>query len=128
MSTDDYELHIGDLAALAGVSPRNLRYYEQQGLLTPRRLSNGYRVYSPRDAETVRRIRFLLRAGIPTRVMSRVLACVDGEAPRLTVRCADAARVIEEHRRFLDADIAALSRSRGLLDRLLPADSEQLAG
>ena len=128
MSPEDYELHIGDLAALAGVSPRTLRYYEKQGLLAPRRLANGYRAYCWRDVETVRRIRFLLGAGIPTRVMERVLACVAGELPRLVVGCADAARIIEEQRRFLDADIAALSRSRDLLDQLLPTDFRQLAG
>lgn len=27
-------LSIGDLASLTGVSPRSLRYYEEQGLLT----------------------------------------------------------------------------------------------
>ena len=34
-----------ELADLAGVSSRTLRYYDQIGLLVPARAQNGYRVY-----------------------------------------------------------------------------------
>ena len=34
------------------VHERLLRYYEQQGLLTPERLPSGYRVYGGSDVET----------------------------------------------------------------------------
>ena len=37
---------IGEIAALYSVSPDSLRYYEEIGLLTPRRDANGYRMYS----------------------------------------------------------------------------------
>ena len=36
---------IGELSARSGVSPRSLRYYEQQGLLASTRGDNGYRHY-----------------------------------------------------------------------------------
>ena len=39
------------LADLAGVSARTLRYYDQIGLLVPQRTSNGYRTYSAADDE-----------------------------------------------------------------------------
>ena len=35
-----------EIAALYSVSPDSLRYYEEIGLLTPRRDANGYRMYS----------------------------------------------------------------------------------
>lgn len=38
-------MRIGELAERIGVSPRSLRYYEQQGLLSPSRAANGYREY-----------------------------------------------------------------------------------
>lgn len=40
-------MKIGELAACTGVSIRSLRYYDQQGLLSPVRGENGYREYSP---------------------------------------------------------------------------------
>ena len=53
-------LAIGKAAALAGVSTRTLRYYEQLGLLTPSaRTSGGARRYSPGDVTRLLRIREL---------------------------------------------------------------------
>src|SRR5437868_1330882 len=55
-----------EMVQRTGVHERLLRYYEQQGLLTPERLPSGYRVYRDADLETVRRIRYLLAAGLTT--------------------------------------------------------------
>lgn len=48
---------IGDLAGEVGVSPRAIRFYEDQGLLAPRRIG-GNRVYSGRDRA---RLQLILR-------------------------------------------------------------------
>jgi DNA-binding transcriptional MerR regulator len=56
-------MRIGDLARATGVKPRLLRYYEEQGLLTPLRQPNGYRQYARSDIAAVRHIRVLLAAG-----------------------------------------------------------------
>lgn len=51
------ELTIGDLAALAGVSRRTLRYYEERGLLLPTgRTPGGERRYGPEDFSQLQRI------------------------------------------------------------------------
>lgn len=42
-------MKIGELGRRAGVSTRTLRYYEEQGLLEPTRLPNGYRSYDEKD-------------------------------------------------------------------------------
>lgn len=47
-------MRIGELAELAGVSTRSLRYYEAQGLLRARRAANGYREYGDGDLRMVR--------------------------------------------------------------------------
>lgn len=51
---------IGKVAALAGVSPDTLRYYEKEHLITPASKTDaGYRLY---DDDAVRRIRFIKTA------------------------------------------------------------------
>ncbi len=71
---------IGKLAELTGTSERLLRYYERAGLLRPERLPNGYREYTRSDTAAVLRIRALLAAGLPTRVIRQVLPCTTDEA------------------------------------------------
>ncbi|WP_327587364.1 MerR family transcriptional regulator [Nonomuraea sp. NBC_00507] len=56
-------MRIGELAERTGVSTRSLRYYEQHGLLSARRGSNGYRQYSEDDVRLVTEIRALLAVG-----------------------------------------------------------------
>lgn len=55
-----------------------LRYYEDQGLITPRRLDNGYRVYDEYLVDRIRKIRGLIGSGIPTRIIGYMLPCLDG--------------------------------------------------
>ena len=57
-------LRIGELARLAGVTPRAVRFYETQGLLpAPHRSEAGYRLYSPHDLVRVIRVRRLRELG-----------------------------------------------------------------
>jgi DNA-binding transcriptional MerR regulator len=44
--TGGVSLKIGELSKETGASIRSIRYYEQQGLMAPARLQNGYREYS----------------------------------------------------------------------------------
>lgn len=57
-------MRIGDAAAAAGLTPRALRYYEEEGLLRARRLSSGHREYGPEDVHRLRAVRRLLEAGL----------------------------------------------------------------
>jgi DNA-binding transcriptional MerR regulator len=54
---------IGELAEKAGTSARTLRYYEEQGLVRPRRDANGYRQYDDAELRVVNEIRARLAAG-----------------------------------------------------------------
>ncbi|MFD5325835.1 MerR family transcriptional regulator [Streptomyces sp. NPDC127092] len=71
-------MKIGELSRETGVSVRLLRYYEEQGLLGSERTPGGQRVYGADAPAVVRRIRALLGAGLPTRVIAEVLDCVCG--------------------------------------------------
>ena len=69
-------MRIGELAQRTGVAPRMLRYYEEQGLVSPRRLDNGYREYDDYLVDRVQKIRGLIDSGIPTRIVSDILPCL----------------------------------------------------
>ncbi|WP_089155507.1 MerR family transcriptional regulator [Micromonospora sp. NBS 11-29] len=72
-------MRIGELSERTGASVRSLRYYEQQGLLTSERRTNGYRDYPPAAVATVDAIRSLLRVGLTTALLKDVLPCTVGE-------------------------------------------------
>ena len=50
---------IKELEALVGLPRASIRFYEQEGFLSPRRLKNNYRDYSPEDARTLSKIKLL---------------------------------------------------------------------
>src|SRR5215218_1120881 len=70
-------MRIGELAERTGVSRRLLRYYEEQGLITPSRALNGYREYEESHVDIVLQIKGLLDAGLPTRIIQQLLPCLD---------------------------------------------------
>ncbi|MFF9864160.1 MerR family transcriptional regulator [Streptomyces sp. NPDC013953] len=100
-------MRIGEIAALVGVSTRAVRHYHHLGLLPePRRLGNGYRDYSLRDAVLLARIRRLTELGLGLDEVRDVLADDAGR---------EFADVLEE----LDADLARQEEEiRGRRERL----------
>ena len=52
-------MNIGEIAAALGMPAKTIRYYEDIGLVRPRRSANGYRVYDEGD---LHRLGFLGRA------------------------------------------------------------------
>ena len=111
-------MKIGELARETGVSVRLLRYYEEQGLLTTHRPGGGHRRYAPDAPEAVHRIRTLLAAGLPTRVIREILPCVQGTGtdfdPCVTTHLRT--RLTE-----LDTHITDLQQARSSLAALLAA-------
>ncbi|PRX49219.1 DNA-binding transcriptional MerR regulator [Prauserella shujinwangii] len=110
---------IGELARRTGVSPRLLRYYEQQGLLDSARGPNGYRHFGDDAVTTVRQIRALLAAGLSTDVIRTVLPCARGTAPELEY-CPELVRTLSDELADLDSRIDTLRRSRESLAAFLP--------
>lgn len=62
--SDGLSMRIGELAASIGASPRALRHYEQQGLLTSSRGHNGYRSYDSGAVIRAGNIKSLLDVGL----------------------------------------------------------------
>jgi DNA-binding transcriptional MerR regulator len=107
-----------------------LRYYEEQGLLKPRRTEGGFRVYTEEDVATVRRIRCLLAAALPIEVIAMVLACAGEkkiEIPQKTRLCRPLMEVLEGELTTLNSKIDELLTSREALLGVLVDVREVLA-
>ncbi len=72
-------MRIGELSKHTGVSIRMLRYYEEQGLLEPKRNASGYRDFAQEDVRTIERIQMLSLAGMNLTTIHQFLPCVRGE-------------------------------------------------
>ncbi|WP_405164512.1 MerR family transcriptional regulator [Nocardia sp. NBC_01499] len=118
-------MRIGELSKRTGVSPRSLRYYEEQGLLTSSRSDAGQRHYSDTAVERVSLIQQLFDAGLSSRVITTVLPCVDTPGDSGEVELAFATMTRERDR--IDADIAHLIETRDALDVLIRANSRHRA-
>ncbi|TDB97463.1 MerR family transcriptional regulator [Actinomadura sp. 7K534] len=112
---------IGELSRRTGVSPRLLRYYEEQGLLEPGRGPNGYRHYDEAAVLTVRKIRVLLDAGLTSEVIRAVLPCTRDDRPEFDW-CADIRDLLSRELAALDTRIADLQHNRGTLAAFLTPD------
>ena len=59
-------MKINEVEALAGITKKNIRFYEEQGLLSPKRdAGNGYREYGEAELAALRRIKLLRKLGVP---------------------------------------------------------------
>lgn len=59
-------MKIKEVEKKVGITSRNIRYYEQEGLVRPERnKENNYREYSERDVEQLERIKILRLLGVP---------------------------------------------------------------
>jgi DNA-binding transcriptional MerR regulator len=96
-------VRIGELAARAGASPRQVRFYEARGLITSARGANNYRDYSDVTLARVQQIRELLQAGLSTQLILAIMPCL--ESPRDPI-------VFEG---VTGETVAALERERGRL-------------
>ncbi|MFI0898426.1 MerR family transcriptional regulator [Streptomyces sp. NPDC020983] len=110
-------MKIGELAAATDTSVRLLRYYEEQGLLGSYRLDSGHRRYDDSAPVVVRRIRALLDAGLPTRVIRDLLPCVRRDGTIAECQLA----TLQDHLQGLDERIRALSETRTSLAGLISA-------
>lgn len=101
---------IKEIETLSGLPRANIRYYEAEGLITPRRAENGYRDYSQADADTLLRIKLLRALGLTIEQL-KTLAC--GEA------ALDA--VLAERLQAMQQERHALGRAEQVAEQLRQA-------
>ncbi len=121
-------MRIGELEKLTDTPARSLRYYEEQGLIVPRRLPNGYREYDDYLVDRVIQIRGLIDSGIPTRIIRQILPCL-GKPREIVVEDADPAllTLLAQQRDRMTLRIDCLIRNRDAIDGYIDAVSEATA-
>jgi len=63
---------IGDMQAQVGLESKTIRFYEQAGLIKPRRLGR-FRVFDHEDAERLKVIKFLRRFDLSVQIIRKLL-------------------------------------------------------
>jgi DNA-binding transcriptional MerR regulator len=116
MLEEAIQMHVGEVASQTGVSPRSLRYYEQQGLLSPCRAANGYREYAELDLVRAVNIRALTGMGLTVDDVRVALeaGCLDRPLDALPP-CEGSIVLASARIAALDKRIEALSVLRGRL-------------
>ena len=66
-------MKIKQVEELVGINSKNIRFYENQGLLTPERADNGYREYRQSDIEILKKIKLFRKLGISLEQIKLVL-------------------------------------------------------
>lgn len=107
-------MRIGDLAAAARVSTRALRYYEEQGLLTPARSPGGHRHYPPDAVQRVEWIQRLFAAGLNSKAILGLPPCSDSDSDVAATH-----HRLTAARSRIDAQLRDLATTRAALDRLI---------
>ena len=111
ISLQEKDYTINNLAKLAGVSTRTLRYYDQIGLLSPGRISsNDYRAYTQREVDRLQHILFYRELGVPLETIKQLLT-----APGF-----DEAQALKDH-------LSSLQSKREQLDKLIATVELSLA-
>lgn len=101
-------MKIKQVEELVGITSKNIRFYENQGLLTPERAENGYREYHEQNIETLKKIKLLRKLGISVEEIRAVL-----NHSRSLEDC------LEKHLTVLEKERENLSNMQRLSDAIL---------
>ncbi|MFF6998298.1 MerR family transcriptional regulator [Streptomyces sp. NPDC008313] len=105
-------MRIGELAARAATTKDTIRFYERIGLVTGRRLANGYRDFPPETVTWLYYVRTAQTLGFSLAEIAR-----HGEELRDATDSAEAlSALLEEKIHVVDARIAELSALRADLE------------
>ena len=66
-------MKIQQVEELVGITKKNIRFYEEQGLLSPGRAENGYRAYGQEDVRRLKQIKLLRKLAVPIEDIRAVL-------------------------------------------------------
>jgi len=121
------EYTVQKLGKIAGISPRTLRYYDEIGLLKPKRInSSGYRIYGESEVNRLQQILFYRELGVSLESIKDIVT-----APSF-----DGAKALREHhekllekREQLNELIANVEKTIAMTEgRMKMSDKEKFQG
>lgn len=115
-------MKINEVEAQVGITKKNIRFYEEQGLLSPRRNSeNGYRDYGEAEVAALRQIKLMRKLGVPLEEIRRMQAggtVADGMRRHLVT--------LERERKSLEQSIRLCQSLKDREERLEALDAAGL--
>ena len=108
-------MNIGEVAEMSGLPAKTIRYYEEIGLVRPRREPNGYRRFGARE---MHKLRFLARArglGFSIEDCRELIALYDDEDRS----AGEVRKLAESHLARIEGKIAELESLRAALTELI---------
>lgn len=109
-------LKIGELSRLTGVPTKTIRYYEESGLISEaRRLPNGYRIYSQKEAHLLAFVKRARDLGFSVEEAGRLLALWQNKRRKSE----QVRKLADEHLFAIDKKIAALQDMKNNLKHLV---------
>jgi DNA-binding transcriptional MerR regulator len=105
-------MRASELAKSSEVSKDTLRYYERTGLITsPKRTSNGYRIYGSEHLQQLKFIKFAQSAGFPLSKIKEAIPFLDNPQPN----CPRLKAAITEQLDAINAKIEELNNAKSTL-------------
>lgn len=105
-------MQIKHVEELVGITRKNIRFYEEQGLLKPRRADNGYREYHEEEITRLKQIKILRKLSIPIEEIKRVFSgecsldmCLDNHLEELERQKKSLEQMQELSRRLIERHI-----------------------
>lgn len=95
-------MKINELEKLLGLSKANIRYYESEGLILPKRTENGYRNYTEDDAELLRKIIIYRKLGVSIAEIKAVLKGEKSLNEAVTLSIGNMKKDIDTQNRAID--------------------------
>lgn len=115
-------MKINEVEARVGITKKNIRFYEEQGLLSPRRNSeNGYRDYGEAEVAVLRQIKLMRKLGVPLEEIRKMQSggtVADGMRRHLVT--------LERDRHSLEQSIQLCQRLKDREERLDALDAAAL--
>lgn len=106
-------MKINQVEELVGITKKNIRFYEEQGLICPERnRDNGYREYSLKDVELLSKIKLLRSLDVPIEEIRKLesnevsmIDCLDRHISHFTHRQQELNVMKEMCREMIEADV-----------------------
>ena len=106
------KMRISELARLAGVTPRTIRYYENLGLLeASEREGTGFRYYTENELRRLQKINLLKTLGLTLDEISQVVPLLF-EEPRKLAGKKMLIEILKDHLQQIDRQVDSLTQHR----------------